>query len=240
VEFRAGRIAWGAAMECTDWKAWVNRRSRARPVLFVEGRCHLPSAGFTVELRRYRGGRPGTGPAIVGPPVLAPSAAPPVFLINPGPGRFYAVEVTTRPELFDRARQGAQRNADNFYGSWGDLALRRDPEYSLPEGAWRRLVAGPDVDRLCYRIWTSTSADDWRDPVASTPNAEYRRAPCIFVVEDAAASATVLERTVHPPLVPQANVPVDSVARYSEEVDAGPRWVVVLPDGVLLPVDVVP
>jgi hypothetical protein len=226
-------------MECTDWKAWVNRRSRARPVLFVEGQCHLPSSGFAVELRRYRGGRPSSSPAIVGPPVLASSGAPPDFLVNPGPGRFYAVEVTTRPELFDRTTQGSQRNAGNFYGSWQEFGLRRDPEYGLPESVWRRLVAVPGVERLCYRIWTSTSADDWRDPVASTPNAEYRRAPCIFVIEDDATSAAVLERMVHPPLVPQANVPVESIARYREEVDAEPRWVIVLPDGVLLPVEVV-
>jgi hypothetical protein len=169
--------------------------------------------------------------------VLARSAAAPRFLVNPGPNRSYAVEVTTQPELFDREAHGSQRDTDNFYGSWQDVGLRRDPEYRLPESAWRRLVARPEVDRLCYRIWTSTGSDDWRDPLASTPNAEYARAPCIVVVDDGSGSAVVLERIVHPPLVPVANVPVESVARYSEEVEVGPRWVVLLPDGARLSVE---
>src|SRR5262249_46635197 len=61
---------------------------------------------------------PVNTPSIMAPNNNPNSATPPRFQVNPGPGRYYAIEVATRPELFNLAAYGNQRNNDNFFGSW--------------------------------------------------------------------------------------------------------------------------
>lgn len=38
---------------CSNWSAWHGSRLPAPPVLTVAGECEFPTAGYSVELRRY-------------------------------------------------------------------------------------------------------------------------------------------------------------------------------------------
>ena len=63
-------------------------------------------------------------PWIDGPSSISPSDPPPQFMVNPGPNRYFVVEVATDPSLFDYARHSSERRFTdehedaNFYGSW--------------------------------------------------------------------------------------------------------------------------
>jgi subtilisin family serine protease len=125
---------------------------------------------------------PAAGGTIVGPARAARGGPAPGFDVAAGPGRFYAVEVATRAELFDKAAHGAERAPDNFHASWQDGGFLSAPRYDLPAAVWDRLVrARPAVARLFYRVWTSDSDAGWVNRAASTPNAEFARAPFVAV-----------------------------------------------------------
>lgn len=95
-------------------------------------------------------------PSISGPG-SASRFSPPTFSVNPGPGRFYAVELATDANLFNDT---AGRTDDNFYGSWSDTALMNSSSYRVPSYVWNRLS---EVDRLYYRIDVSTDSSTWAD-----------------------------------------------------------------------------
>ena len=120
-------------------------------------------APFTVEPARSSAGHAGTSTnghrPIEGPARLARSAAAPAFTVNPGAGRYYAVEVASSPVLFDYGHYG-ERAPDNFYGSWTETALMRGSFYPLPSSVWSRLRRGA---QLYYRIASSSSAGSWTD-----------------------------------------------------------------------------
>jgi hypothetical protein len=46
------------------------------------------------------------------------SAAAPALRIELHEPSYFAVEVASRPELFDRELHGAERSPDTFYASW--------------------------------------------------------------------------------------------------------------------------
>jgi len=129
------------------------------------------------------------------PVITAPDSAPrtgpaPVFQITPGAQPYFAVEVATRAELFDKPNHAAERNARNFYASWQDSGLISGSSYTLPQVVWSRLVQTvPTVDRLYYRVWTSASGSGWSNPAASVANADFAKAPSIRIIDNAAVVA---------------------------------------------------
>jgi subtilisin family serine protease len=127
--------------------------------------------------------RPSTSlarpPSISGPQSLPRSGAPPVFAVDPGSNAYYEVEVATRPELFDISGHGAERGADNFYGSWADNPRHASgPSWALPASAWARLAA---ADRLYYRVCAAAGPTGWGGYATSTRDADAASAPSILL-----------------------------------------------------------
>ena len=129
-----------------------------------------------------------TAPAQTGggsPSITAPSSFPadgsaPRFQVNPGAGRYYAVEVSTNSWYFTQQYSG-QRNDDNFYGSWKVTPFESSPLYpvsfELPATAWNRLRANATNGRLYYRMWWTESPTQWVNHGCTTPNSSGQNAP---------------------------------------------------------------
>jgi hypothetical protein len=126
-------------------------------------------------------------PTIDGPELLGRADPPPCFRINQGVHPYYAVEIATDWRLFDKDGR-AERNDDNFYGTWGDphVGLQDGPPgqntvFTLPTAVWRRLGKGP---ALYYRVLTvSERSREWPNLAASTSDDEAARAPRIRLVD---------------------------------------------------------
>ena len=122
------------------------------------------------------------GPSITGPVTYDRTDVAPTFLIEPGRNRYFAVEVTTDWELFDRAKSGERRTSENFFASWAARGLIECPRwrttYTLPPKAWS-LLRGSAV-RLYYRVVTASAAKrDWPGYQASTRDRDARDAPWV-------------------------------------------------------------
>ncbi len=157
---------------------------------------HSPQFGFgrvdaaaavREALRRKSGGSTGGIPEAVvdGPTQWRRDAGPPSLRVDPGPGRFYAVEFAVDSALFDAAtRGGGPQPVDRFYASWDESALFQAPSYpadwTMPEPAWEALRPAP---RLYYRIWGSDAASAWTRAVASTEDSEHASAPSMELVD---------------------------------------------------------
>ncbi len=123
-------------------------------------------------------------PTIDGPELLGRSDPAPLFRVNSGVNRFFAVEVATEWRLFeDEAR--ADRTSDNFYGTWSDIGLiearpGQGAVFTLPPAAWRRLSQGL---ALYYRVLTvSDRSPQWRNLACSTPDDQAASAPRVRLV----------------------------------------------------------
>ncbi len=160
---------------------------------------HSPQFGFgrvdaaaavREALRRKSGGNGGDIDSIPeavvdGPTRWRHDAGPPSLRVDPGPGRFYAVEFAVDSSLFDAATRGAgPLPVDRFYASWDESALFQALAYpanwTMPESAWDALRAAP---RLYYRIWGSDAASAWTRAVASTKDSDYALAPSMELVD---------------------------------------------------------
>jgi hypothetical protein len=133
----------------------------------------------------------GTGvPSIIGPSTIPNGTTPPRFQVNPGPNRYYAVELATQASLFDFSNS-AQRNPNNFYGSWETTPFRRSPSYpasfDVPAAVWQRLRQSGSA--LYYRLWATDSANSWVRQEATTDDADYQNAPAVGITRDAAAAS---------------------------------------------------
>lgn len=106
---------------------------------------------------------------------------PPQFLVEVAEGRFYAVELATRGELFDVDAHGDQRTVANFYASWTATSLESAPVFTPPESAWQALHK---EDVLYFRVWSSSVADAWTDIDVSTPDQQYDEAPSLLLLDD--------------------------------------------------------
>jgi len=123
-------------------------------------------------------------PRIFGPDVYDPQRSEsPTFLIESDSNRYFAVEVTFVPSLFDRTRNESRRTADLFYGSWESGLIRMTGSsavYQLPADAWTRLRGTAEAQRqenLFYRVLTAASDNrTWSNAQASTADTEYREA----------------------------------------------------------------
>jgi metacaspase-1 len=162
--------AWG-----TDSSTgWVNQLSSTRDA----DASSAPSIQMTAAASQPA----GTGPTITPNMSSVPnSSTPPRFLVNPGPGKYYAVEVATRPELFNLAANGSQRTADNFFGSWVTKPFPTSGSYpvayDIPSTAWERLRQ--NATQLYYRAWATDSPTGWVNQVASVRDANASSAPSI-------------------------------------------------------------
>jgi hypothetical protein len=134
------------------------------------------------------GGSPAatSSPTITGPASQSRTSGGPTFQISPGKNHYYAVEVATASNLFDQSGSGSERNDSNFYASWSDTALLDASTYTLPDNVWSKLKS---ASSLYYRILTSSSASDWVDFEASTPDSEAASAPSIQITEGTAVPA---------------------------------------------------
>ncbi len=114
---------------------------------------------------------------------FTPGGAPPSFLLNPGSGRRYAVEVTINPYYFMFDRYGTQRNDDNFFASWKTPPFLFSPtypaRYEMPAAAFERLAR--TSARLYYRVWASDSDNAWVNSLSSTPDANALEAKSLAV-----------------------------------------------------------
>jgi hypothetical protein len=184
---------------------------------FGYGRVNALAALREVQ-RQLGGGGSSATPSIQAAATIARNADPPVFQINPSPNSHYAVEVATRPELFNRASHQAERNANNFYASWQDTAFLSAPSYILPVAVWNRLKGG---DRLYYRLWTSASGTSWVNHAVTVADASALSAPSIEIRETQSAKPPFIVGTLTiarsaPPPVFQINPSPNS--HYAVEV----------------------
>ena len=122
-------------------------------------------------------------PTITGPEQYIRRKEPPTFYLRPGKNPYFAIEVATHPTLLVKQNQ-AQRQADNFYGSWaveGLLAARGATVYQLPSDVWQRLRK---AERLYYRLVTSSApAPNWHNAIASIGEDQIDEAPWITLLD---------------------------------------------------------
>ena len=134
-----------------------------------------------------------TGPGV--PSITAPSSfpaegPPPRFQVNPGNGRYYAVEVSTNSWYFT-SQYSAQRNDDNFYGSWKMAPFASSAIYpatfELPQAAWDRLRMNAAHGRLFYRMWWTEAPSQWVNHGCTTPDSTGQNAPSFSLARSAEA-----------------------------------------------------
>ena len=138
-----------------------------------------PSLTLTAQTQPGSGGDTGT-PAITAPTAFPANGAAPRFQVNPGSGRYYAVEVSTNSWYFTD-QYSAQRNDNNFYGSWKVSPFQSSALYpaafELPPAVWSRLRDNATNGRLYYRMWWTESPTQWVGHGCTTPNSSGQNAP---------------------------------------------------------------
>lgn len=148
-----------------NWVAWIDHLPRSQPTLHVQGDGSFPQPGFTVELRQpLAPAATMPAPVVRGPALAVRGGAPPSFDADPGPGRFFALEVTTDPALFAKGSNPSAWPPDKTYASWKDGNLLPKGQVTLPQADWQELQA---ADCLFYRIVTSGASDAWTGVVRS-------------------------------------------------------------------------
>lgn len=106
---------------------------------------------------------------------------PPQFRIWPGNNRFYAVEIATDYDLFNRAKHGSRRTKQNFFASWeeGMLPVSGTVVYYLSLPVWKTMREAAD---LYYRVFTSDSQSKWVNCQTSLELANIAQAPKIHLI----------------------------------------------------------
>ncbi|MDB5843174.1 MAG: peptidase caspase catalytic subunit p20 [Polaromonas sp.] len=155
--------------------AWVNQQVTTSDANAQSS----PSVALTAQSQPGSGGDNGT-PAITAPTAFPANGAAPRFQVNPGAGRYYAVEVTTNSWYFTDA-YSAQRNDSNFYASWKATPFQSSALYpaafELPADVWSRLRDNASNGRLYYRMWWTESPTQWVGHGCTTPNSAGQNAP---------------------------------------------------------------
>lgn len=134
-----------------------------------------------------------TPPSILGPETYdRRSPDGPTFTVAPGDNQYFAIEVATHPDLFDRSSYGDDRTSKNFFASWKQQLRPPGGEadgitaYTLPVQAWEELR---EARRLYYRVVTASSQDNrgWPDYQTSTPDERAADAPLIRLTDRVAS-----------------------------------------------------
>lgn len=133
--------------------------------------------------------QPGPGtPSISAPGSIPANGTPPRFQVNPGGGRYYAVEVATNPWYFNNSQYGSQRTDDNFYASWRARPFLSSAFYpssfDLPANVWERLRANAMHGRLFYRMWWTDAPDQWVNSGCTIPDSNGQNAPAISLARE--------------------------------------------------------
>jgi hypothetical protein len=172
-----------------------------------------------------------------GPAIADRTGAPPTFDADPGPNRFYALEIAVDADLFDDRVNGGQREPRNFYATWQDGPLLSTARCTIPIDAWVLLRS---ADVLYYRIATSDVTDGWVNVQATVSAAERSRAPFILVAGSADALVTpdllVLGRIVYGSDIAMGTRQQLRV-HFSVEDSGAFRRVIILPDSVQLDIE---
>ncbi|MDB5868086.1 MAG: peptidase caspase catalytic subunit p20 [Polaromonas sp.] len=161
----------------------------ASPTSWVNYQATIPDSnaeaapGVTLVAQGQGGGGTGTEsgtPAITALNALPANGSAPRFQVNPGAGRYYAVEVSTNSWYFTD-QYSAQRTDDNFYASWKVTPFQSSALYpaafELPAAAWARLRNNAINGRLYYRMWWTESPTQWLNYGCTTPNSSGQNAP---------------------------------------------------------------
>ena len=115
--------------------------------------------------------------SITAPASVAKDASPLEFQVSTPVGKFFAVEVATRAQLFGPEK--ANRSAANFFGSWSLGTLSSGPRYSLPADVWAVLR---QADVLFYRLLLSDSSTSWVNATATVSAADFANAPSVQLI----------------------------------------------------------
>ena len=165
-------------------------------------------------------GNAGQVPTIEGPASIPIVGGAPRFRVNPGPGRYFAVEVATEAALFNYAENGTRRTESNFYGSWKtppfQLASAYPAEYTLPDTVWQRLKSSGATD-LFYRLWATSGSNSWVSQKTTISDAQAASAPCVHL---AAAQSTTIPASSAVPSISADSVAVGTPPRF--RVNPGP------------------
>ena len=157
--------------------AWVNYQ-----VTIADSNAQsAPGVDLMAQSQPGSGGGDDTGtPAITAPTTFPANGAAPRFQVNPGAGLYYAVEVSSNSWYFTD-QYSAQRNDNNFYGSWKVAPFRSSALYpaafELPADVWSRLRDNATNGRLYYRMWWTESPTQWVGHGCTTPNSSGQNAP---------------------------------------------------------------
>lgn len=111
----------------------------------------------------------------VSAPMTTTRNSPPVFKVNQGQGRSYALEIAADAMLFDSAGHAAERQENNFFATWQTMSFLQSPTFSLPSAAWNKLRSN---NQLYYRILSNDNSQHWGNWKSSDANGT---APCIKV-----------------------------------------------------------
>lgn len=153
-----------------------NYESNGHSRFYGYGRVNALQA---VERARNFGGGGGTSTgqlSINAPETINRNDSPPTFQIGTGGRRYYAVEVATRPDLFNNSVHGIDRNNSNFFGSWHD-GMEENTPFHLPRDVWDRLK---HADHLYYRLHVADDSS-WSNHAVTTNDYEAASAPLIRI-----------------------------------------------------------
>jgi subtilisin family serine protease len=142
------------------------------------------------------------GISITAPGEVGRNNEAPVFRINKGGRKLYAVEISCSAELFDTASHGSERTKDNFYASW-EIGMSSATPFEMPEDVWKRLKTG---NELYYRVHV---ADDnsWTNYGVSTSDSDSESAPKIVIISGSRTSKILQgfeEETIQPFILAEA------------------------------------
>jgi hypothetical protein len=141
-----------------------------------------PSVALTGQSQPGSGGGDTTAPAITAPTTFPANGAAPRFQVNPGAGRYYAVEASTNSWYFTD-QYSAQRNDNNFYASWKVMSFQSSVLYpaafELSADVCSRLRDNATNGRLYYRMWWTESPTQWVGHGCTTPNSSGRTRPAL-------------------------------------------------------------
>ena len=156
--------------------AWVNYR-----VTTADNNAQAaPGLSLTAQTQPGTGGGDLGVPAITAPTTFPANGSAPRFQVNPGAGRYFAVEVSTNSWYFTDP-YSAQRSDNNFYGSWKVSPFQSSALYpaafELPAAVWSRLRDNATNGRLYYRMWWTESPTKWVGHGCTTPNSSGQNAP---------------------------------------------------------------
>lgn len=115
-------------------------------------------------------------PSVSAAAEISEDSSSPSFQINKGGRKYFALELATRPELFDAANYEDERNQDNFYGSWV-VQLESGNSYTLPSDVWNSLKKS---SRLYYRLHVADN-NQWDNYDVTITDSNATNAPFIKI-----------------------------------------------------------